>query len=96
MPAIKMKTVYGLRLDEDRTRSSFSLKLTTELWWLGYDQNRHFETLGEQSIPLNTTRCNLVGRGSSLRNEDRIRSSFLAMDIALKHGDTDNHCSYQN
>ena len=76
MPAIKMKTVYGLHLDEDRIRSSFSLKLKTELWRPSYGRNEHFETVGDQSTHLTTIRCNLMGRGSGVRNEDRIRSSF--------------------
>ena len=71
-----MKTVYGLHLDEDRIRSSFPLKLKTELWWPGYNPNEYFEIIGDQSTPLTTIRCNLMGRGSGVRNEDRIRSSF--------------------
>ena len=76
MPAIQMKTVYSLHLDEDHIRSSFLLKLKTELRWPGYDPNEYFETIGDQSTPLTTIRCNLMGRGSGVRNEDRIRSSF--------------------
>ena len=71
-----MKTVYGLHLDEGRIRSSFPLKLKTELWWPGYGRGEYFETVDDQSNPLSTTRSSLAGRNSNDQNEDRIRSLF--------------------
>ena len=80
------ETIGASNQNEDRIQSSFSLKLKTALWWPSYDQNEHFETLGDQSTSLTTTRCNLVGPDSSIRNEDCIRSSFLTMDMSHFYG----------
>ena len=78
-----METNDASGSNKDHIRSSFLLKLKTELWWPDYDRNEHFETIDDQSTPLTTIRCNLVGRGSSARNGDRIRSSF---GIKTVHG----------
>ena len=98
-PAIKMKTVYGLlHLDKDRIRSSILLKLkqSSGSWQPSYGRDGYFETMGDQSHLLTTTKCNFAGSNSSIKNEDHIRSSFgmktedcgiwssfLTMDIRL-------------
>ena len=50
--------------------------LKTELWLPDWGRDAYFETTGEQTTPLPTTRSNVVGRGGSIQNKGRPQPSF--------------------